>query len=223
MVALLASLSMEVVEASDAWDAMRLVARAAESARLFDLVIADAALPGMGGADLARRLAQTAHAQRPVLLIGNGMTPPAPGLRMLGRPLSAAALEAACLAALGGTAVPPADDPLAMLPGVDAATGRATTRGNDQLYRRLLVLFLKTQRDFASRFAEAQAGTDRAAATRYAHDLKATAGSLGMVPLQQVAAELEEACTAGVPPVALVERVQAALKPVIAGLERLAP
>jgi HPt (histidine-containing phosphotransfer) domain-containing protein len=143
---------------------------------------------------------------------------------VLRKPFDSAALEAACLAALGGApAEASADDPLAALPGVDASIGRAATRGNDQLYRRLLLLFLKTQRDFPARFAAAQANPDATSATRYAHDLKATAGSLGMTGLQQIAADLEAACLDGAPPAELVDAVHATLVPILAGLERLAP
>lgn len=217
--AVLASSGLRATGVANAWDAMREVALAAGAGAPYDLVLADAELPGMNGADLARRLRDAQHGLRPFLLLAaRGAAAPAGALA---RPLTAASLEAACRAALAAEAVP-ATDPLAALPGVDASIGRASTRGNDQLYKRLLLLFLKSQRDFAGRFAAAVAGPDASAPTRLAHDLKATAGSLGMIGLQGIAAELEAACLDGeTPSAALLDRVGRGLEPILAGLERL--
>ena len=53
----------------------------------------------------------------------------------------------------GGEIVPP-------LPGIDVAAGMATTMGNAKLYRRLLVKFRDSQRDFAELFARAAGDAD---------------------------------------------------------------
>jgi CheY-like chemotaxis protein len=143
----------------------------------------------------------------------------------------------AVAAAPAATATEIPTDPLAGLPGVDLAVGRASTMGNEKLYRRLLLLFLQTQRSFAERFVTARAAADAAdpaAPMRLAHDLASTAGSLGMTALRRVALELEACCQpgAGGQPMqaaqatratqAALAAVEAELAPILAALAALA-
>ncbi|HET9645661.1 MAG TPA: response regulator, partial [Burkholderiaceae bacterium] len=67
-------------------------------------------------------------------------------------------------------------------------------KGNEALYARLLAMFRAREGDFEVRFRTAQEHGDMRSATRFAHDLKAVAGSLGMPALQQAAGDLEHAC-----------------------------
>lgn len=114
---------------------------------------------------------------------------------------------------------------LASLPGIDTRVGLATTMDNEPLYRKQLLRFRESQRDFAKIFSAARAEADPAAATRVAHTLKGTAGNIGAKRVQAAAALLEQSCMdAGSEPV-IAERlahVLAELQPVLAGLDRLA-
>lgn len=91
-------------------------------------------------------------------------------------------------------AAPSAVPPLDGLPGVDAAIGRASTMGNDKLYRRLLIKFRDAQHDVPDRIAEAWKGGDIQFARRLAHDLASVSGTLGAMQLHLAARQLESVC-----------------------------
>jgi signal transduction histidine kinase/CheY-like chemotaxis protein/HPt (histidine-containing phosphotransfer) domain-containing protein len=115
-------------------------------------------------------------------------------------------------------------DPLDNLPGIDSRVGRASTMGNDRLYRRLLAMFCDAQRDFASQFRAARTAGDEQTALRLAHSLKGLAGSLGARHVQASAGALEHACheQAGAACIdALVDDVARDLQPVIEGLDTM--
>jgi signal transduction histidine kinase/CheY-like chemotaxis protein len=95
-------------------------------------------------------------------------------------------------AAVATPAVTEADE-FATLAGIDARVGRASTMGNDRLYRRLLVKFRDTQSDFAAQFRAAAQTADALRAVRLVHDLRATAGALGAVGVERLARSLEVA------------------------------
>jgi CheY-like chemotaxis protein len=88
----------------------------------------------------------------------------------------------------------PALSPLAPPPSLDVKAGLAALMGDEALYRRLVALFREQVVDFVPRFRTADEQGDVAARTRYAHDLKSVAGSLGMPALQHAATALEDAC-----------------------------
>ncbi|CAN5291077.1 hypothetical protein BH11PSE9_BH11PSE9_31600 [soil metagenome] len=116
------------------------------------------------------------------------------------------------------------DDPLARLPGIDVKVGRASTMGNDKLYRRLLGMFHDGQHDFGAQFTGARDRGDAATAMRLAHNLRAVAASLGALAVQKAAGDLEHACADKLPDAQitlLLETVLIALGPVIEGLARL--
>jgi len=92
----------------------------------------------------------------------------------------------------------PDADPLAGLPGIDAAAARAALMGNEKLYRRLLGMFVDQHAEVQTRLAAAMADDDVAAVTREAHDLGGLAASLGMSALTPHCRRLEQACRAGV-------------------------
>jgi PAS domain S-box-containing protein len=133
-------------------------------------------------------------------------------------PAPALAPVVAPLAPVPAAAAP---ESLDHLPGIDAAIGRASTMGNDKLYRRLLGMFRDGQHDFVQQFRSAHAGSGQAAAMRLAHNLKSTAGSLGMPAVQLLAGELEDACHGQADGAALeplLARIGGELAPVIEGL-----
>ncbi|HEY0820110.1 MAG TPA: response regulator, partial [Rhizobacter sp.] len=109
-------------------------------------------------------------------------------------------------------------------PAVDVRAGLAAVMGDEALYRRLLGMFRDRERDFVARFRAACDQGDHDAASRYAHDLKSVAGSLGMPGLQRAAAALEDACrlhrdTAALDP--LLQAVQRQLEPALAGVREM--
>jgi signal transduction histidine kinase/CheY-like chemotaxis protein len=120
---------------------------------------------------------------------------------------------------------PPAPAPEALPAPLDERVGLASVMGDEALYHRLLRMFSERETDFVDRFRRACATGDRDAATRFAHDLKSVAGSLGMPALQRAAAALEEACGLPVDPPALepqLQAVQRQLEPVLALLHEKA-
>ena len=111
--------------------------------------------------------------------------------------------------------------PLPPLPGIDVHAGLVTSMQDERLYRSLLGRFLSGQQAFATGFRAAQQGVDASGPERLAHTLKSVAGSIGARGVQAAAAELERACrTQAATPVVeqALERVEAALAPVISGL-----
>ncbi len=80
------------------------------------------------------------------------------------------------------------------IPGIDQVQGLKHVAGNRQLYKKLLVNFLASERDFAERLQTAMAQKDYATAIRTVHTLKGLAGTIGALALQQVANDLEKNC-----------------------------
>jgi PAS domain S-box-containing protein len=80
------------------------------------------------------------------------------------------------------------------LPGIDTVAGLAITQNNPPLYRRLLVKFRDSQRDFAAQFEAARTDADPEGATRCAHTLKGVAGNIGAKGIEEAARRLELAC-----------------------------
>jgi CheY-like chemotaxis protein len=94
-------------------------------------------------------------------------------------------------------AAPVSDDglraTLAGIDGLDVAAGLRSVRGKLPSYARLLRKFVLAHgNDMAALRAQCESG-DRESARRTAHTLKGTAGTLGAVRLQGMAAELEAA------------------------------
>jgi PAS domain S-box-containing protein len=109
-------------------------------------------------------------------------------------------------------------------PGIDTRAGLAIAMDDEKLYRKLLVKFRDSQRNFAAAFADAGNDADPTAATRLAHTLKGTAGNIGAKGVQATAAQLEEACKNGESASVIADRLASVLKelqPVIVGLEGL--
>lgn len=118
-------------------------------------------------------------------------------------------------------------DPLIELTGIDLHIGRASTDGNERLYRRLLEMFRVGQRDVVDRFRAARACGDDPAAMRLAHNLRTVAASLGMTALADVGKRLEIACREvhndgnDAQLQRLLDELALALAPVLAGLNAL--
>ncbi len=110
------------------------------------------------------------------------------------------------------------------IPGINIRSGLATSQGNADLYRRLLLRFLESYQDFAAEFAAACHDQDESAPRRSAHTLKGVAASLGANQVAEAAGSLETSCEAGQssPDVQnQLNLVLAELEPVIQGLSSL--
>jgi len=100
------------------------------------------------------------------------------------------------------------------LAGIDVAAGLSTCQGNQKLYRKLLIKFRDSMRDFKQQFQTAQASGDIEASTSCVHSLKGVAGNIGAIELYEVAQALELACNEG----QLDEQIQPLLENVMSNL-----
>ncbi|MDB5848315.1 MAG: hypothetical protein JWP29_2067 [Rhodoferax sp.] len=102
----------------------------------------------------------------------------------------------------GTNAVTAANDALPRgIDGLDTALGLRRVMGKQSLYIVLLHKFASGQRGIADQIAVALAAERWDTAERLAHTLKGVAGNIGATPLQQRAADVEEAIRAHVEPV----------------------
>jgi two-component system, sensor histidine kinase and response regulator len=211
----------------------------------FDLVFMDMQMPVMDGVTATRAIrripslaalpivAMTANAmeQDRQLCIAAGMndsvTQPidprvlwatlmrwiAPAARTVAAPAPADATAAEMQHWLGG------------LTGLDWRAGLGYVRGNETLYRSLLVRFCATQGRVPAQIQEALANGDLAAAETLSHSAKSVAGHIGARQVQALAGELEQALRTYSPPTIVQERLgqlERAMTMLTAGLaERL--
>ncbi len=94
------------------------------------------------------------------------------------------------------TAPPPAAQP-GEPPHLDVARALALLGGNRQAYQRVLKVFLATSDDAVGNLREAADNGDAAKVAALAHGLKGGAGSVGALPMQELARRLEEAARHG--------------------------
>jgi len=88
------------------------------------------------------------------------------------------------------------DDPgrvLATIPGLDTNIGLKAVRGRKESYYRLLTTFIHSHATVPAEIIRLLASNQTAEALRAAHSLKGAAGTLGIVAIQQAAAQLEAA------------------------------
>jgi CheY-like chemotaxis protein/HPt (histidine-containing phosphotransfer) domain-containing protein len=227
---LLGAAGIEVAVACDGRQALALLEQ-----QSFDGVLMDCQMPVMDGYEATRRLRQQPRLRDlPVIAMtadamawdrgkalaagmNDHLAKPidveqlfAALARWLRRPGSEPGAAAACGAGLPAT-----------LPGIDQRIGRASTGGNEALYRRVLGMFAAEHGGFAARFRAARSAGDALAATRMAHDLKSVAGTIGACEVQKAAARLERACADAAPERDLEELlggVERELAPVMSGL-----
>ena len=108
------------------------------------------------------------------------------------------------------------------LPGIDTKAGLRTTQGNKKLYRKLLIKFRNSQRDFEMAFKKAIESDDPNEAERVAHTLKGVAGNVGAKEIQLAATKLEESCKHKTDDMSgSLQDVLSALEPVIIGLDTI--
>jgi signal transduction histidine kinase/ligand-binding sensor domain-containing protein/DNA-binding response OmpR family regulator len=108
------------------------------------------------------------------------------------------------------------------LSGIDLERARFGVNGNETLLLKLLINFSKDQRDTAERMRVAIRLQDYASAERHAHTLRGLAGTLGALPVAELAGGLEGAM-ARRPPLeavgAALDALQAALAALCDGLD----
>ena len=80
---------------------------------------------------------------------------------------------------------------LGLVEGLDLNFGLARVRGKFSTYTRLLTIFAATHQDEAERITAALDCADMDEAQRAAHSLKGSAGSLGLLHIQKIAAAIE--------------------------------
>jgi len=80
---------------------------------------------------------------------------------------------------------------LPSLPGIDTQSGLKRVGGNIKSYIRLLEKFADNQQHVITDISQAMLNNDHVTAVRSAHTLKGTAGSIGAIKLQKIAAQLE--------------------------------
>jgi PAS domain S-box-containing protein len=119
--------------------------------------------------------------------------------------------------------VEPTPTLLPALPGVDQRAGVAVCQGDARLYRKMLKRFWQSQHDFVQRFGTALSNADQPGATRHAHTLKGSAGTIGAHALQSAAAFLEECTLKGAAHICrdALDAVSAQLAPLLAALADL--
>jgi len=95
--------------------------------------------------------------------------------------------------------LPDLTDRLNTIAGLDTVIGLNAVRGRKASYLRLLATFVRSHADVPAEISHQLAAGLLEEATRSAHTLKGAAGTLGIVAIQQAAAQLEAALHAGKP------------------------
>jgi CheY-like chemotaxis protein len=80
-----------------------------------------------------------------------------------------------------------------LMEGIDVQLGLRRARGNEKLYRTLLLLLDEKYADAAERIGEKLAAGNREEAVALAHSVKGTSGMLGAMKLFEAAGDLEKA------------------------------
>jgi PAS domain S-box-containing protein len=193
----------------------------------FDLVLMDCQMPVMDGYAATRMLRRQARWQElPVIamtanaMVGDREKVLAAGMNdHIAKPIKVDDLYAT----LARWIRPPPGKPSA--PALlDTRAALADLGGDEELYQRLLRMFVVREAAFGEHFAAACTAADTDATVRLSHDLKSEAATLGARDLSEAAAALEHACAEHAAPNAidaLLEAVTAQLDPVITGLRSM--
>ncbi|MFZ4289022.1 PAS domain S-box protein [Variovorax sp. HJSM1_2] len=136
------------------------------------------------------------------------------------RPENAAPAQASPAPAQAVADAPP-ELSLPDMPGLDATLGLQRVAGNRKLYLQLLRQFAERQADAGERIAAALAAGDLTTAERTAHTVRGVAGNIGLVALQQAAADLEQALHSGRDGAAERQSFDVGLARVVAALQPL--
>ncbi len=183
------------------------------AASAFDLILMDIQMPDMDGLEATRLIrkgsvrpdipiiALTAHAleHERQKAIDAGMNDfltkpidPSQLIRIIQRFPRAESPTLPPDAPLAATASPPEMPPFPEIAGIDTGDGLRRMLHKPVLYERVLRDFRKRFTGEPGRIRDALAAGDHATATRLAHSLKGTGGTIGAIRLASLAKELEE-------------------------------
>ena len=214
---LLESLGVTVSLANNGRLAIEMLNAAASA---FDLILMDIQMPEMDGLEATRLIrkgsvrpdipiiALTAHAleHERQKAIDAGMNDfltkpidPSQLIRIIQRFPHAESPPLSPDAAPAATASPPDMPPFPEIPGIDTGDGLRRMLHKSVLYERVLRDFRKRFTGEPGRIRDALAAGDRATATRLAHSLKGTGGTIGAIRLASLAKDLEEAMKESLP------------------------
>ena len=226
----------EVVEVASGAAALQVA-----SAKVFDVVLLDVMMPGMDGPETMRHLrAMPNSADLPVVfLTAKAMPSEVQRLLALGaagvitKPFDPGDLVERIAAILAGATGPEAAEPgsaggptgddseidpraLRKLTGLEGDSGR-------DLRGELIDLFADNAPDSIQALRDACVGGDDTTATRVAHTLRSSAGTLGAVRLAALAGDLEAACASGGASESAekIERVAVAIDEAVANMRRV--
>jgi len=192
-----------------------------QGAEAFDAVLMDIQMPEMDGYEATRRIRAlpgfdrlpiiglTAHVQRRETerMQAVGMND------HVGKPIDPQSLFTALERCLASTAIPmseasvaptvsvslenaaQAESSIPATPGIDVAACLDRLDGDMALFRELLTHFSNSYRDVTQTLRDLLATGSRTDAIRLAHSVKGVAGNLGIVAVQQAAAQLESTLT----------------------------
>lgn len=198
-VAMLQKLGCQVAIANDGREAVALWQQEA-----FDLVLMDCQMPELDGfmatAEIRRREPGTGRHTPIVAMTANALEGDrekclAAGMDdYLSKPVTRARLEAVLARWL--PAVPEGEEKRAG-EVIDRARLAAATGGDEELMREILAIFADGLPELVARIVEAGRGGDTAALAAAAHELKGSAGNVGVSRLAELAAAIEAAAKRG--------------------------
>jgi two-component system sensor histidine kinase/response regulator len=204
----------------------------------FDAVLMDIQMPVMDGCAACQEIRkQPQHKSLPVIaLTANAMLSDKEKSRQagmnshIGKPFQEEELLATLCRLLpqgrppaAADIAPPAKkqtaDPAAFaaLTGIDPAQGLTNAMNDPDFYSRILRLFRKDQADFIRQFRESRQHEHPVCP---AHTLKGVAATIGAMPLQQAAAQLEKCCISGADIEKPLQQVEAELNQVLHSIDR---
>jgi two-component system sensor histidine kinase/response regulator len=230
---LLANAGIRADLANNGQEALDLLAQ-----RTYDGVLMDIQMPVMDGYTATREIRkQLRFRDLPVLamtanaMVGDREKALAAGMNdHIAKPLNVAQLFATMARWIKPAAPQQAplvqatsgDEKLPLLEGISTEVGLATCAGNAALYRKLLLQFGATNKNFEGDFRQARHDEDQQTPMRMAHTLKGVAGSIGATQVADVAKNLEVACRGNATPEdinTLLEQLLAAMAPVLQGID----
>ncbi len=108
------------------------------------------------------------------------------------------------------------------LPGINIQEALSVLNIDKDVFKHILIGFLKNNKESANKLRNAFDGKDRESLVQLAHSLKGSAGNIGADKLYKAAQELEIAGREGTPTLILVDIMETALNQVLDSLQLLA-